>query len=885
MMRQQKESTWPFLCLLACLFVLSAMSPRPWQRLARSKSIGEVLEEAKQEALTEQARAAEAVNLDKGELALATPVRRSPPLEPTEFEVAEPQLAAPAPTVESRPFSIPDEPLVEARMPEPEPPVFNAPPRDIAPHSEVLAPVEEHFPLLASMPSLVSPMPAERVAPSISAPVPNRYPVTHSPSGITRAAEPPANDRLRQSIIAETDDTVAETGPAASWEPPTSLLADLDGLATEQETGDWVQRVRRQLESVVSGEPERASEAINRLEELAGQVDGQADELGERPLATRWRRTRYALRRRIDIWKQALAADKSGPPDVDSFRPDPQHLAQTFGQVEAATGESAEGRAWREFLLLDSLRPLVKRPEPADAQQRRLAKRILDRLGGKELDPGQRRFVANGPLASLGKELHRWTVKPVDRSALLRNVERFEQSGLPSDARRLAEDRRTLALSRDADRLELARLVDGHYRNANLRVAVSEKLINRLMPVREPQTAWVNDTVLGNPTRGHSQTSTDVGIRLIPDPNRLRLALEVNGHVASLTSSASGPATFFNNSQSTYTAVKPIEFSTRGVRTSPAKVSVQNVTKLRDLETDFDGLPLFGSIVKSVARKQHHSHKQEVQEEVKRKVASRAKAQVDTEADARFGEISQRLQQRVIRPIAALSLGPDMISAQTTESRLVTRIRLADEDQLGAHTPRPRAPSDSLASMQLHQSALNNTLEQLELAGRSFTLPELRRLIATRFNRPEAEDIESPNDDITIAFAKVDPIIVRCHEGRVEIRLSIAKLRKPSRKSWRDFQVRVFYRPKVEGLSLKLVRDGVVQLSGKRLDTGSQIAMRGVFSKTFSKHRPVILTPTKFTEDTRLKGLAISQFVIDDGWIGLALGPERAAPAADVVRR
>jgi len=110
-------------------------------------------------------------------------------------------------------------------------------------------------------------------------------------------------------------------------------------------------------------------------------------------------------------------------------------------------------------------------------------------------------------------------------------------------------------------------------------------------------------------------------------------------------------------------------------------------------------------------------------------------------------------------------------------------------------------------------------------------------------------------------------------------------LRKPPRRSWRDFQVRVFYRPKLEGLSIKLVRDGIVQLSAKRLDTGSQIAVRGVFSKTFSKHRPLILTPIRFTEDPRLKGLVISQFVIDDGWIGLALGPDRNAPVPAVARR
>ena len=110
-------------------------------------------------------------------------------------------------------------------------------------------------------------------------------------------------------------------------------------------------------------------------------------------------------------------------------------------------------------------------------------------------------------------------------------------------------------------------------------------------------------------------------------------------------------------------------------------------------------------------------------------------------------------------------------------------------------------------------------------------------------------------------------------------------LRKPPRPSWKNFQIRVFYRPQVDGLSVKLVRDGVIHLVGKRLSTSSQIALRGVFAKTFSKHRPWILTPIRFCEDPRLDGLAVTQFVVDDGWIGAALGPDRTEPVPAVARR
>ena len=42
MNRPQKETIWPFLCILACLFVLSVAAPRAWDRAARSRAVTEL---------------------------------------------------------------------------------------------------------------------------------------------------------------------------------------------------------------------------------------------------------------------------------------------------------------------------------------------------------------------------------------------------------------------------------------------------------------------------------------------------------------------------------------------------------------------------------------------------------------------------------------------------------------------------------------------------------------------------------------------------------------------------------------------------------------------------------------------------------------------------
>ena len=75
-----------------------------------------------------------------------------------------------------------------------------------------------------------------------------------------------------------------------------------------------------------------------------------------------------------------------------------------------------------------------------------------------------------------------------------------------------------------------------------------------------------------------------------------------------------------------------------------------------------------------------------------------------------------------------------------------------------------------------------------------------------------------------------------------------------------------------------LVRDGVVELSG-RIRAGSQITLRGIFSKTFSKDRVWPIVPDSLAADSRLAGLEITQLLMENGWVALAIGPERPKPS------
>ena len=287
-----------------------------------------------------------------------------------------------------------------------------------------------------------------------------------------------------------------------------------------------------------------------------------------------------------------------------------------------------------------------------------------------------------------------------------------------------------------------------------------------------------------------------------------------------------------------YAAHKPMEVDLQGIHLGETQVEVYNQTRLRSVKTDFDGIPLFGQLVNGVARSQHEQKQPELSREVKEKVAARAKERIDAEAGERLGRTAALLQDKVFAPLDALCLDPTMIAAQTTEERVIARLRLAGRDQLGSYTPRPLAPADSLASVQIDQSVINNVVERLDLDGRTFTLPELSRHVARCLCRPE------PTRDQPGPRGRCDQL---CRQGRgagaLRRRASGSdRLDRPIRQG----HARLERLPSAGVLSSRGRAGGPPNWSatgscnsiGPRLNTGAQIILRGVFSRAFSKKTP-----------------------------------------------
>jgi hypothetical protein len=839
--------------ILLALFVLSTTTPRDWEECARDESLLQTLLRHPPEASK-----------------LAPPER---PLDGPRLAIREEQtVIVPAVIQVSREFELPPVPAAPAAE------TRHAVTSDaeVLKAIQALSIVSPIQPKVPSEPVLANPLRDEAPAPQIAAP---QFNVATLPK---RQVEPPA---LAPAIDLPLQ---APEKPELGWWPvPAELLKQLDRLSEERTVSSWAREAAglvHELTLLESPDAPRVNVILNRLQGLVENPLASMPGAPPAELQVELIRAQNSLARRVDIWRQVPRISASAV--LAARVPATEALAGCIEQISTETANDPAGAAWREYLLLDSLKRLPGHRAQPDNAEKQLARRVLLRLEQVGLSRQQRHFLHSGPLAELRLALHGWIAEPVDGQQMLVQIEEFEKSQLPSDAQLVAGQYQRLNWSRGETDQQLAHLIDTHYRNANVRISVSQTLLNRLMPPQPSKTTRINDTILGNPTQGWGTTDTQLGVRLIPDASRIRFALQARGQTYADTDTSSGPVVVRTHTDATFLAEKEFTVSPAGIADQPVMVEADSVPRLRSIRSGFDFLPVFRSLVHSTVRSRHDEDREKARAEARFKLRRRVGTEMENNLAPRIVQVNSQLQSRVIKPLEEMDLRPEVVAASTTADRLTMRLRLAGDDQLAGHAPRPRAPSDSLASLQIHQSALNNICQQLGWDGRTLTLPEMHEAIIEHLQLEAPTGPSSLPDDLYVTFAPQNAIRVKCQDNRIELNLAIAKLEKSPQK-WQDFTVRVFYKPDLSTPGGKLMRDGTVQLLGQRLGPKAQIGLRGIFSKAFPQSRGLQVLPERILNNPRLADLRISQFEIRDGWIGLALTGKAtpSQPAADVAQK
>ena len=626
------------------------------------------------------------------------------------------------------------------------------------------------------------------------------------------------------------------------------------------------------------GDPQagQALAALQQLGNAALVMAGQLQELNNQAAVLR---ATYALQRRLAIWQCVYQLAIPTAQQVSLRDYDSLELTRKLRAVSEQLNRLENADQWRNYLLLDQLAQLAARKWSSDARERsRIAGEFLQRINSADASQDQREFFGQPVWQDFAMEMRQWVCEPVDYESLLDDLERLEATNSEAASHEFASHYQILRWSTLPVVEELGNRINTYYRNANVRMAISGELLNRLLPHPTTVEEDVDDLLLGGRIFGRSRVSTRLKLVLLPDRERWRLGLEASGHVDSQTETKRGPARFHNAGRSRYLARKLLLIDRRGIRSEDAEAAATANADLTGMETDLDGVPLVNLLVRAIARQQYDSQADDAKSHAEGLVANRAESRLDEEVDQKLSEATDTFRQKIWKPLHALGLDPEAVDMQTTEDRLIARYRLASREQAAAFTPRPQAPAQSLLSFQVHESVLNNTVACLDLGGREIALRDMFREVATKMQLKDYQIPEDVPEDVTIELAANDPISFRCDDDHIRLTLRIKKIAAGNRRPWRNFEVCGIYGPNVQGLHVGLQRDSYIRLKG-RLSTGDQVALRGIFAKVLSQNPDFDLLGNVLVRDSRLHDLRVNQFVVRDGWIGLAIGEGISARA------
>jgi len=687
-----------------------------------------------------------------------------------------------------------------------------------------------------------------------------------------------ANPRVLQNFgDGKASDLLDRHWPRASaLEDEVHRVQALPIASSDPRVRDWLSQVAQLLTDLRSHTigSSSANDLLASLEGLVGRGQELADDYAhEMESARNLSRIAHALDRRRAVWTsvQQCMLQSRNYIAPRKYSIDSTMMASRLETAKRSLSKTDDVKGWNTYLMLDRIEELATGRITSKDEQVAIARQFLRRVTNARVSPDQLKVLRSAPIHRLADQVHPLTIKPVDYRKLILDIETIERNPVHRCAADIAEAIESLRFSEHPEIGAVAWAVNQHYRNANVRLSVSENFLNRLMPRGQVTTQPVQQKILGADTRGASRAKTDLAVDLIPDPEAWRFRIKLEGLINSNTQSSRNGATFVNSGSAKVQTYRELRVDGRSLTINGSPALVDSADSLRRFSTDWDSLPIVGDMIRYVAHREFVQSRPVAKRITQRLIAKQTDEEFDRQLHSQINSTQEKFESRLLGPLQSLQLSPLVMDMQSTDQRLIARYRLADASHLSAYTPRPLAPSDSQLSLQLHQSIFNNLVDRAIDTDRDWSIQQLADSLADLLQQPRAPLTSDTPNDVTIRFANFNPVSIEFEDGKMELTLRIALLEQPGRIHIKNFSIRSAYVATVQGLQAELLRDGVISVDGHRLGSRDRFPLRAIFTKVFSERTNIPLVAQNLLDDPRSQGLVVSQLEMRDGWLAIAV--------------
>ncbi len=410
----------------------------------------------------------------------------------------------------------------------------------------------------------------------------------------------------------------------------------------------------------------------------------------------------------------------------------------------------------------------------------------------------------------------------------------------------------------------------------NLYMSVDESLLSSAVNRVVDRTSPVNEFVLGTPVRGTGHTSGLVFLDFLPSSERAVTQLSFQATNLANTRSTKGPVTVCSEGVTELSAQKRIYIDDERVWADPAVASASTKTRM----TGIGIKSRFGkNFIRRVASKKVSQMKPKIEAISERRAQERVRREFEAETAEAIGQASQDYEHKFRRPLQSRGWYPELLRMSTTHEELTVVGRKALRDQIAAFTDPPKADDDTILSVRVHETLVNNASE-ITLAGRTITQEFVEEQLKERDGElPESLTSAPDQPPWSITFAKRKPVEINAKDGSFKLTIRGSQYTSGDR-SFPAMDIWVAYKIETVADKIRLVRDGDVQIyppgfvpGGDKKLSVSETSLRRILQKRFGKVFKAIvdIEPLELPDQLAAAGpLPMEQFVArKDGWMAI----------------
>lgn len=565
------------------------------------------------------------------------------------------------------------------------------------------------------------------------------------------------------------------------------------------------------------------------------------------------------------------------------------NLRSALGPLDRLLARSKSGADWRKYLDWDSLQAQASTGQAADPKVLRdLERKFAAMETGLDMPDFVRVRRAVERYAEVAD-----TARGDGSKHLNDRLDKVATALLTAGASGKAEDLGSVPalldrLAESGQAGGVVAAVRAASARPNIHLAVAESLLAPAVDRPVDQVQPVDDVVLGTRIRGSGHTTGNVRLDFVPSHDRAVFDIVLAAKNVSQTRGTQGPVTVHTRGVTSLDARRRIFLDDSDVSSSPVEVAA-------DTNTTVTGLGInarFGKrIIQRIASRKIAETKPRAEADAERKARERLRSQFTEQTEPAIGQMRGQFRDRVRGPLEAQGLYPESLSMHTTDRDLRIIARKSRGNQLAAFSSPPTAASDNVITATVHETAVNNVLEE-KLGGRVVTQDDVARIAKERgMKMPDSlgSDPDAEQKTWQITFARYRPVTVATDDGRVKVTVRGDKFVSGDR-SFPGMDIATVYALGRGPKGPVLVREGTVQInppgfkSGDRKLTLQETSLRRILQKRFDKvfKDTVELEPLPLQGELASAGpLPMNELVArKDGW--LVAGWRKRDPGAYV---